>query len=198
MSSQAPVKLIVGLGNPGERCRETRHNVGYSVVEALSEVVDTGSWRQTTGGWLADGRRNRRRVVLLKPGTYMNRSGGPTARMLRDYGCELEQTLVVHDDVDLPPGRLRFRAGGGAGGHRGVLSVIEHVGDSFHRLKLGIGRSDTQPVDEYVLEPFEEAEVETMARARARAVEACLCWLEEGIGAAMNEYNPSGPGPAAE
>jgi PTH1 family peptidyl-tRNA hydrolase len=132
-----------------------------------------------------------RKVLLVKPTTFMNRSGEAAAPIARYHGIAAEQILVVHDDLDLPPGRIKVARGGGAGGHRGVQSLIQHFGcNDFHRLKLGIGRPRfEETVEEFVLRPPYEEEAEVLREAVFRAVDAAEMILEDGVEAAMNRFN---------
>ena len=184
------ISLIVGLGNPGDRYHETRHNLGFRVVDLLTEELRNAKKSRYEGSEVFDARRRNRRVLCLKPGRYMNLSGGPTARAAMEFEVDPEQILVVHDDLDLPPGKLRLRKRGGSGGHRGVEDIIEELGRSdFHRLRIGIGRPQGQITEEYVLENCAPEEAELLTRASERAVEACLSWLDEGIVLAMDRFN---------
>ena len=134
------MRLIVGLGNPGPACAETRHNVGFWVVEAVA--AEAGSRFRRYGEVLrAEGRLAGQAVTLAKPQSYMNRSGPVVAALIGDLDLDLSEVIVVHDDLDLDPGRLRIKARGGHGGHNGVLSIIDTLeSDRFARVKIGIGR----------------------------------------------------------
>ena len=186
------MKLIVGLGNPGDDYRETRHNVGFRIVDQLIGELRAPRTRRVQRSDLTVASRRGRRVLCLKPGQYMNNSGPPTAAVAREYQVSSEDILVVHDDLDLPAGRIRLRRGGSSGGHRGVESLIGSIGKGFHRLRVGIdhpapeGRRD---VVDHVLEPFTASEEEAMEWARQRAGKASLCWLDRGLTQAMNEFN---------
>lgn len=186
--------LLVGLGNPGAQYKRTRHNVGFRLLDRLASGVGlrfTVERRKTPSSETASGILEGRPVILLKPLTYMNRSGEAVASLVRYYDIGLHDVLVIHDDVDLSLGRLKFARGGGAGGHKGVLSVIEHVGgQGFPRLRIGIGRAEGQlPVESYVLAAFSSAEEEVLAEVIYRAIQGVGCFLEEGIESAMNRYN---------
>jgi PTH1 family peptidyl-tRNA hydrolase len=186
------VKLIVGLGNPGRDYETTRHNIGFLVLDELAERLGTSfrrSWRFPVR--LAKGRIGQEEVYLLKPQTYMNRSGQAAGAMLRKAGCKPADLLVVFDDVALDWGQLRIRAQGSAGGHNGVQSVMEALGDgAFGRIRVGIGpKPDKLPLSDYVLGRFSEAEkqkVETIVRRAADAVEL-VCTA--GVERAMNSFN---------
>ncbi|HAA04905.1 MAG TPA: aminoacyl-tRNA hydrolase [Syntrophobacteraceae bacterium] len=187
---------VVGLGNPGRRYEQSRHNAGYQVVDlvarrfsvTLSERKYPAYWGQT----VAQGRK----LLLALPTTYMNLSGMVVTRMLHAFRMVPEQMLVVHDDLDMPCGRIKLVQRGGAGGHRGVLSIIEQLGhQNFPRVKLGIGRPQHgEPAEEYVLKPpyaQERALYEDMIALGAEAVETVIV---SGLPAAMNRFNRIQPG----
>ncbi len=183
--------VIAGLGNPGERYAATRHNCGFRVVDRL---VEREGWmfagRRLRAYW-AEGHTQEDRVVLLKPDTFMNLSGEAVGAAVRFLKVEPESLLVVHDDLDLVPGRIQLRRGGGFGGHLGLESVGEHLGTAdFCRLRVGVGRPPPEvAASEYVLSPFGADEAERMQQAFDRAAEALLCWMKNGLDAAMNRYN---------
>lgn len=185
-------KLIVGLGNPGERYVSHRHNVGFRVVEALAHTYRLSFSRQKRfQARVAEGRIAGQRAILAKPQTFMNLSGRAVGRLVRARGIELDRLLVVYDDLDLPLGRLRLRPEGGAGGHKGMRSITDALGSqAFARLRIGIGRPPGQmdPAD-YVLRPFQEQENPVLAQVVERAVAAIECWLAEGLVVAMDEFN---------
>ncbi len=189
---------IVGLGNPGNEYAETRHNVGYMVVDALAARWRLGGWCRRFSS-LAARRVGARSLWLVKPQTFMNRSGEAVASLCRGLSLEPGQVLVVVDDVDLPLGSLRLRPRGGAGTHNGLRSVVESVGEGFPRLRLGVrGDSPWQDLAEYVLSPFEPAEVEA---AKAMVERACDCLdavLHEGLSRAASKFNTSHPGGGTE
>jgi PTH1 family peptidyl-tRNA hydrolase len=180
----------VGLGNPGREYRETRHNVGFMVVDEVARRHGAG-FRSKFSGELADARIDGCRAALLKPLTYMNESGRSVAPAARFFKVALEDILVVHDEVDLAPGRLQARAGGGLGGHNGLRSLVAQLGsDAFLRLRVGVGRpgrGDPRPVADFVLSAFEPADDADAIVARAAdAVEAVL---REGLEAAQRHVN---------
>lgn len=183
------MKLIVGLGNPGARYEHTRHNLGFRAVNELGRRWSISTGQEKFHAWFGTGVIHDQPVVLLKPTTFMNRSGQAVQPAGHFYRLELEDLLVISDDLSLPPGRLRLRSGGSAGGHQGLADVIRLLGtESFARLRIGIGEAIGDPAV-YVLERFlpeEEAVVSTMIRRAADAVE---CWITEGSEAAMNRFN---------
>ncbi|HVC21229.1 MAG TPA: aminoacyl-tRNA hydrolase [Vicinamibacterales bacterium] len=185
------MKLVVGLGNPGARYRGTRHNVGFDVLDELARreavLFETSRWdalearlRDASGG-----------ARLMKPLTFMNLSGSVAAAAARYYRVEPEGLLVVADDVSLPLGRLRARASGSAGGHKGLASIIEALGtDAFPRLRVGVGRGDPRrDLADHVLARFEPGEQEAVEAMIARAADAAAMFLAEGIAVVMNRFN---------
>ena len=173
--------VVVGLGNPGRSYERTRHNAGYLVVEELARRHG-GSWRRKRKAESADVSVGPKNVTLLKPTTFMNLSGSAIA------GHRTEKLIVVHDDLDLEPGTVRVKVGGGAGGHNGLRSTIQNVGPDFVRVRIGIGRPPEgarMSVTDFVLGRMDSAVKEALSRA-ADAVEAVV---EEGVEAAMNRFN---------
>jgi PTH1 family peptidyl-tRNA hydrolase len=184
--------MVVGLGNPGREYAAHRHNIGFRVVEALARAHGAAfARRKGAKAYVAEGRLNDRRLLLVKPQTFMNLSGQAVVRLSRERAIPPEAILVVYDDLDLPLGRLRLRPEGGSGGHKGMRSIIDALGtQAFPRLRVGIDRPPTG-VDptEYVLQPFTKGEQSLVAEAVERAVAAIECWLAEGILVAMDQFN---------
>jgi PTH1 family peptidyl-tRNA hydrolase len=189
------VKVVAGLGNPGERYRLTRHNVGFRVVDLLAD-----RWGLTGKGRVRDGaarlevdlRDPDERVLLVKPMKFMNLSGGPVRAALRQSEADPSRDLlVVTDDVDLPLGRLRLRREGSAGGHNGLRDIMAAFGSNeFNRLRVGIGRSGaSRATVDHVLATFKPVERELADTSIAAAADAVELWLRKGIEAAMNEFN---------
>ncbi|MDD5085782.1 MAG: aminoacyl-tRNA hydrolase [Candidatus Omnitrophica bacterium] len=188
------MKLIVGLGNPGRRYSETRHNVGFTVADAIAGSFGKKLHRDLlTRSRLAVIPYGKGEILLAKPLTYMNLSGGAVRRLVLKRGIKVDSDLlVVSDDADLPLGRLRFRSSGSAGGHRGLSSIIEVLGTKcFARLRVGIGRPGSQgaTLSDFVLEGFSEDERPDIERALKQAREACLLWVREGSHAVMQRFN---------
>jgi len=183
-------RLIVGLGNPGSERAADRHNAGFQVLDRLADQYKLPLDRLEFKGLLARGTIGGEPVILLKPLSYMNLSGSVVKPVLNRYQVELEDVLIVCDDLDLPLGRIRIRASGGSAGHRGMESIITSLGtDSIARLRIGIGRPDGEPPEEYVLENFSPKQSFTMETAYEKAVAATVCFVEAGAEAAMNNYN---------
>jgi PTH1 family peptidyl-tRNA hydrolase len=182
--------LVVGLGNPGRQYEDTRHNVGWKVADELARRLD-GSWKSKFSGKLAETRLDGHRLVLLKPETFMNDSGRSVAAAARFFKVEPESLLVVHDDVDLEPGRLQARAGGGLAGHNGLRSLAQALGSQeFLRLRIGVGRpgrGDRRPVADYVLSPFApEDDADALVSRSADAVETLV---RDGLEPAQQRFN---------
>ena len=182
--------LVVGLGNPGREYEPTRHNAGWLVVDELARRHG-GSWRGKFAGQMAEVRVGGERLALLKPETYMNDSGRSVGAAARFFKVEPEHVLVVHDDVDLEPGRLQARAGGGLAGHNGLRSLVGPLGSQdFLRLRIGVGRAgrgDRRSVADYVLSPFApEDDAEALLGRAADAVETIV---SDGVEAAQQRFN---------
>jgi PTH1 family peptidyl-tRNA hydrolase len=184
------VKIIVGLGNPGTQYRMSRHNIGFQVVERVAQInrisIRTKRFSSLYGtGWI-----NSQQVVLSKPMTFMNRSGEAVKKATDFFHLRVEDVVVIHDDLDLPFGRLRFKRRGGDGGHQGVRSIIERMGENnFLRLKVGIGRppQDMDAAD-YVLDVFDRIEQSLLDQILSQAAESLKDMLLEGVEKAMNQY----------
>ncbi len=182
--------FVAGLGNPGAEYARHRHNVGWMVVDELARRHG-GSFRSKFSGRLAEVQVGERRLALLQPETYMNESGRSVGAAARSFKLPAHALLVVHDEVDLEPGRLQARLGGGLAGHNGLRSVAQHLGTSdFLRLRVGVGRpgrGDPRSVSDYVLSPFEpEEDAEAIV---ARATDAVETIALEGIEAAQTRFN---------
>ncbi len=185
------MKLIVGLGNPGKQYELTRHNVGFRVVDLLSQRLQIDMLTEKFHAWFGAGLYGSHKVTLLKPTTFMNRSGQAVLAAVKFYRLEAEDLLVVYDDVALDLGRLRIRKQGSAGGHNGLSDIINRCGsDVFCRMRVGIGQplgSQTQ----YVLGRFAENEQSVINDAIGQAANAIEEWIEHGADSAMNKYNVS-------
>jgi PTH1 family peptidyl-tRNA hydrolase len=187
------LKLIVGLGNPGPRYAHNRHNVGYQVVERLAKRHQLTFARVMFKAHVTTGHIAGERIVLARPLTFMNLSGQAVRPLLRWYHMDLSELLVIHDDLDLPLGRIRLRSGGGSGGHKGMRSIIQSLGsEEFPRLRIGIGRPVRGEPQDYVLKDFTVEQLVTMEQAFERAAAAAECFVNTGIVAAMGEFNSDG------
>lgn len=185
------IKAIIGLGNPGPRYELARHNAGFIAVDNFVEAFN-GAWRSSRfKGQQADLRISDTRVLAGKPDTYMNLSGHFVAQLTRFFRIPVEDTLIVYDDMDLPLGRLRFAAKGGAAGHKGIASIMQQLGTAeIPRLRIGIGKSP-EGVDPaaYVLSPFAQDELDVLSKLVDCAVKALECWVQAGMTDSMNRYN---------
>lgn len=196
--------LIVGLGNPGREYQETRHNVGFRVVEILAERHGIDLKKHRHQAAYGEGRIAGQAVLLARPLTFMNLSGLPVAALTRYHNLTPADLLVICDDVNLPLGRLRLRVKGTAGGHNGLKSIIGSLGtEAFPRLRIGVGAPDGRPMVDHVLGRFNRAEGEAIAVSLAEAADAVELYLRDGPEAAMNRYNvgekpekPEAPKPA--
>jgi PTH1 family peptidyl-tRNA hydrolase len=193
------VKLIVGLGNPGREYRDTRHNVGFMVVDEIATrhtLTMAMAPSQVPDAFIAK-KFGADPLLIAKPLTFMNRSGDAVAALTRYYGIEAADLIVVVDEVALPFGRLRARARGSAGGHNGLKSCIERLGTTeFSRLRLGVGRGDARrDLADHVLSKFEADEQPALGEFIARAADAAEMFAAEGIAKVMNTYNPGATDP---
>ena len=183
------MKLIVGLGNPGPKYAGTRHNAGFDVVDELAKRWFIGIGAEKFHGWFGVGEFRGERVGLLKPTTYMNRSGQAVLAAGQFYKLELADLLVVVDDHALPVGKLRIRKSGSSGGHNGLEDIVTRLGtEDWCRLRMGIGEKFGDP-KVFVLTPFGESEKPVIKAAIAKAADAVECWVGEGPDQAMNKFN---------
>ncbi len=187
-----PEWLVVGLGNPGEKYENTRHNVGFLTVDELAErarvPVQKLKYRALTNTVELGGAR----ALLMKPVTYMNLSGEAVGQAARFYKIPPERVLVISDDVSLPLGKLRIRKSGSAGGHNGLKNIIQHLGtDQFPRVKIGVGEKPHPDYDmaDWVLSRFTGEDLKTITQAVKRAADAVECFVREGPDKAMNRFN---------
>ena len=187
------IKLVIGLGNPGKKYEQTRHNIGFLVLDRLAQAYGAQmanhlKWRAHVAKAPGSG------AILMKPQTFMNESGQSVGAALRFYKGEPEQVLVVYDDVSLPFGSLRFRMAGSAGGHNGIKSIISHLGsDRFPRLKIGIGNETQNSLTGHVLGTFSIDEQNQFENTLATAAEAVQLALSEGVESAANSFNTKKP-----
>lgn len=183
--------LIVGLGNPGPRYADTRHNAGFMVLDELARRLNAGFKAHKGRADVVEGRLVARPVVLAKPKSYMNESGGPIVAISRFYKVPVERLVVVHDELDLPYGGLRLKRGGGDGGHNGLKSASNALGSrEYARVRVGIGRPPgRQDPADYVLKEFSAAERKDLAFFVDRAADAVEVLLGKGLEAAQNSFN---------
>jgi PTH1 family peptidyl-tRNA hydrolase len=181
------LSMIVGLGNPGSKYADTRHNAGFIVVDALAEHWGLRDWQKKgEARFLLD---RARKVLLVEPQSYMNLSGPPTLGLSTFYKIPPERILVVVDELDLPFGTLRMRAQGSSGGHNGLKSLIGCFGQEFPRLRVGIGRGHDPDAIDRVLGTFSPDERRELPAITERAIEGIELWLRDGVGAAMTRVN---------
>lgn len=183
--------IIVGLGNPGTEYENTRHNIGFMVIDRLAQTGGIKLDRKSRLARWGEGTIANERVVLVKPITYMNNSGLAVREQLNRPDAGPDRLIVIYDDLDLEPGRVRIRLGGGSGGHRGIQSIINQIGvQDFIRVRVGIGRPPgRQDAADYVLSPFSKREWEDAEFAIIKAADAVPYIIENGIQKAMNEFN---------
>ena len=160
------MRLLVGLGNPGQRYAGNRHNIGFMIADAIARRHDLSPWRRRFHGLVAEGQVGGERILLLKPETYMNDSGRAVSEAVQFYKLEPADVVVFHDEIDLPPGKVRVKTGGGTAGHNGLRSIAAHIGNEFRRVRVGVGHPGVRElVEYYVLQDFAKAErdrVETL------------------------------------
>lgn len=181
--------LIAGLGNPGKKYEQTRHNVGFWLVDRLASRMGITVDKKQGDALIGKGTWQGHTLLLAKPQTYMNLSGEAVVQLLHYYDS-IEGLLVVHDDLDLAEGIIRFKNGGGLAGHNGLKSIAQMLNSNdFERLRIGIGRPDRQKVASYVLEPFPPDKKVLVEEAVEEGIAGISLWLEKGIDGAMNRYN---------
>jgi peptidyl-tRNA hydrolase, PTH1 family len=183
-------RLVIGLGNPGPEYAQTRHNAGFLVVDLLAETLGATYWKDEAGAKTTKVRLGEEDLVLAKPQAFMNVSGKAVKRLVEAYGVQVEEVVVVHDDLDLPEGDVRAKRGGGHGGHNGLRSLHDAVGDAYLRVRVGIGRPPGRmdPAD-YVLEPLRGEKLERLLEPIPTAAQVVLDVIERGIDAAMADHN---------
>ncbi|SDO59662.1 peptidyl-tRNA hydrolase [Alkalicoccus daliensis] len=187
----ASMKLVVGLGNPGKKYERTRHNIGFEAIDRLQQKWNLDLAEQKFKGVYGVERNGTEKIFVLKPLTYMNLSGESVAQLMKYYQIANEDLLVIYDDLDLAPGKIRLRQKGGHGGHNGIRSIIQHTGsDTFNRIRIGIGRpAPGTAVPDYVLGKFAPADLEKAEQAAEQAAEAVDAWKTEPFLKVMNHFN---------
>jgi len=183
--------LVVGLGNPGREYRKSRHNVGFMVIDALGKDLAISLTRVQSRAIFGSGTCAGQRVILAKPLTFMNLSGQAVNALVNFYKVPIKHLLVINDDLDLPLGALRMRAGGGSAGQKGMISIIERLGtQDFPRLRVGIGRPPGKmDAADYVLHEFPTGEIELLEQMLARACQAACAFIRDGLDKTMTNYN---------
>ena len=185
------MKIIVGLGNPGRKYERTRHNAGFMAVDELAKNLQADVGQEKCHALIGKVRIASEAALLAKPQTFMNDSGRAVAAILRDTYSTVSELIVIHDELDLPPGSVRIKTGGGHGGHNGLRSLIDQLGSpDFTRVRIGIGRPEPgRETADYVLSPFLAEERQLAAEAVVKAVEAVRLIVKEGPAAAMNTFH---------
>lgn len=185
------MKLIVGLGNPGKQYENTRHNIGFEVIDELSDRFSIPLNQSKFKGLYGIGFHQGEKVILLKPLTYMNLSGESIRAVCDYYQIDIENIVIIYDDLDLPVGKIRLRQKGSAGGHNGIKSTVAHLGtQEFNRIRIGIDRpKNGMKVPDYVLGRFHDEERPLTQEAVKKSAAACEAWLEKPFLQVMNEFN---------
>ncbi len=187
------MKIFAGLGNPGGEYANTKHNVGFMLADKLAAEFGVTDWRNNFDALIAETFLDGEKILIVKPQTFMNLSGVAIGAVVDFYKVELENLIVAHDDMDLPVGMIRLRPKGSGGGHRGVESIIQHLGgrQNFPRVRIGIGRPpENWSVNSHVLSPFVAQDAEKITAAVENLVPATICIFRAGIDMAMNKFNP--------
>ncbi|HCP15349.1 MAG TPA: aminoacyl-tRNA hydrolase [Peptococcaceae bacterium] len=196
------MKLIAGLGNPGSTYAHTRHNVGFMVIDRLAASLGVAVEKKQGQALVSQAVYKGERLLLVKPQTYMNLSGDSIMELLNFYKNGIEELIVIHDDMDIELGRVRFKAGGGTGGHRGLKSIAERLGSNeYDRLKVGIGRPFERIKPEvFVLQSFQTEEKLLLDKVLNLAVAGLENWIAEGCVSSMNKFNAQNlaPQPASD
>jgi PTH1 family peptidyl-tRNA hydrolase len=189
------MKLIVGLGNPGRSYARNRHNIGFICLNRFARTQGIKFDRKKGLARIGTGKVADNEVVLARPQTFMNNSGRSLSRLIKKFNIDLKDLIVIHDDLDLPPAKIRISHGSGSGGHKGINSIIQEIGSQdFIRLRVGIGRPDKPQISEddiidYVLSDFTPAEKKVIDKIIPKVSAAILCLLTEGLTPTMNKFN---------
>ena len=185
-----PGKLLAGLGNPGTNYLRTRHNVGFMVLDQLARQVGASLTKKAFNGLCGEAACWDERLHLIKPQTFMNLSGQSVAAALRYHKLTLEDLIVIHDDLDIPFGRIQVKKGGGHGGHNGLRSLLQHLGSGdFVRIRIGINRPEHGDSADYVLSPFSKQEMSQLPELLDRVIDCIHLTVSEGVPKAMSLYN---------
>jgi PTH1 family peptidyl-tRNA hydrolase len=189
--------FIIGLGNPGKEYERTRHNAGFAVIDAFAAEIGVNSWKIASNALVGEANWQGEKIVLVKPQSFMNLSGGPVRGLAARYGFGVEDVFVIHDELDLPAGVIRLKLGGGHAGHNGLRSLHQAFGPDYSRLRIGIGRPPGRvPAHAYVLQRMGAREFEDFEVTVAQAVPIVRSVLKDGLAQAMNECNRDGGGAA--
>lgn len=200
-ATPSKIRMIAGLGNPGEEYAATRHNAGFRAIDVLAEKAGVTYWKNQAGAEVAtinvndaEAEGGKREVVLVKPQSYMNTSGGPISKLCTEYHVAPDEVLVIHDELDLDPGVVRVKFGGGHAGHNGLKSIINKLGTKdFSRIRVGIGMPPGRmPVVDWVLKEYRTGEMEDVRLAAVDAADAVETCLERGVIFARDHINGAG------
>jgi peptidyl-tRNA hydrolase, PTH1 family len=185
------MKLIIGLGNPGKQYEETRHNVGFKVIDDLSSELQIPLDKSKYNGVYGVGHSAGEKIILVKPLTYMNLSGECVRPLMDFYDIDVEDIIVIYDDLDIPVGKIRIRTKGSAGGHNGIKSMIQHLGtQEFKRIRIGVDRPNNgMKITDYVLGLFNPEEKAGIDQSIKQSTKACEKWLTTEFLQVMNEFN---------
>jgi|SRR5699024_5592537 len=185
------MKCIIGLGNPGKKYKETRHNIGFLVIDELVNRQQLSLSKSKFKCQYEMSNLQQEKVIFVQPQTFMNLSGEGVRPLLDYYNIDIEDIVVIYDDLDLPVGKIRLREKGGHGGHNGIRSLIEHLGTKeFKRIRVGVGRpANAQPIVSYVLKPFAKEETDDVNHAIMVSADAAETWVEKSFNEAMNQFN---------
>ncbi len=192
------IRMVAGLGNPGDEYENTRHNAGFKAIDELARQAGVTYWKTQLGAEVAviqvhdpDADGARREVILVKPQSYMNTSGGPISKLCAQYQVSVEELLVIHDELDIPEGDVRVKVGGGHAGHNGLRSIIDKMGGrDFSRIRVGIGNPPGRmPVADFVLKQFRPKELDEFEATCARAADAAGLALTQGVIYARDHVN---------
>ena len=192
------IRMIAGLGNPGEEYAQTRHNAGFKAIDELARQANVTYWKNQAGAEVASIKVNdaeaeggKREVILVKPQSFMNTSGGPISKLCAQYKVSVEELLVIHDELDIPAGDVRIKVGGGHAGHNGLRSIIDKMGSrDFSRVRVGIGNPPGRmPVADFVLKQLRSREAEDFDETTVRAAEAAATALTRGVIFARDHVN---------
>ncbi len=188
------IQLVVGLGNPGSAYAHTRHNAGFQTVDEFARAQDLSYWKNQAGALVAAINYNERKLILAKPQSFMNTSGGPVSKLAQLYDLTPEQILIVHDELNIPTGDIRIKFAGGHGGHNGLRSIINKLNSkNFARIRVGIGRPPgTMDPADYVLRELRGSAAQEFAETIERASGVVADCLKQGVLAAQQTYNSSG------
>jgi len=191
MTDEPSIKAVIGLGNPTEKYINTRHNIGFMIIDSIVVKANkTTGYLSKCNALYQKIRIGGRTIYFVKPQTFMNCSGESVNCLCRKEKINFNELLIVHDDLDLPLGKLRFKKGGSSAGHNGIESIISNAGhNDFNRLRIGIGRAENNSISDFVLSKFEEHEKEILSKIINISTAAVLYSIHRGISAAMNEYN---------